>query len=166
VGDDPGEMWTGCLHIRIVWPAAAFRRNPVDVLRGILDVAGFAMHAVLRIDDEARIASRFLVSVDDLIDPGGTIEPRRLAIDGEVALDRNRRIGQLEMNRLVFLVIGVRDEDRGELVESRLLRELLIIDRRYFRERLEAGVIGLAMFQRAEEREAENDNTGYIRSVF
>src|SRR3989338_7007649 len=42
------------LHVRVVRPAAAFRRDPDDVLRGILDVAGLAMHAVLRVDLQAR----------------------------------------------------------------------------------------------------------------
>jgi len=42
------------LHIRIVRPAAAFGRDPVDVLVRILDIAGFAVNAVLRVDLEAR----------------------------------------------------------------------------------------------------------------
>jgi hypothetical protein len=33
-------------HVRIVGPAAAFGRDPVDVLQRILDVAGLAMHAI------------------------------------------------------------------------------------------------------------------------
>ena len=37
-------------HIRVIRPAAAFRRDPVDVLGGVLDVAGFAVDAVLGID--------------------------------------------------------------------------------------------------------------------
>src|SRR5471032_2300546 len=38
------------LHIRIVRAAATFRRHPDDVLGWILDIAGFAMHAVLGVD--------------------------------------------------------------------------------------------------------------------
>ena len=37
-------------HVGIVGPAAAFRRDPDDVLRRILDVAGLAVHAVLGVD--------------------------------------------------------------------------------------------------------------------
>jgi hypothetical protein len=37
-------------HIRIIRPAAAFRRHPVNVLGRVLDVAGFAVDAVLSID--------------------------------------------------------------------------------------------------------------------
>src|SRR5476649_1240887 len=37
-------------HVRIVWTTTAFGRNPNDVLRRIFDIAGLAMHAVLRIN--------------------------------------------------------------------------------------------------------------------
>ena len=70
-------------HIRIVRPAAALRRHPVDVLGGILDVAGLAVDAVLRVDHEARIALAS-VGVDHLVDAGRAIEPRGLAIERQV----------------------------------------------------------------------------------
>ena len=41
------------LHPAVVGTAAAFGRDPNDVLRGIFDVASFAMHTVLRIDLQA-----------------------------------------------------------------------------------------------------------------
>ena len=44
-------------HVRVVRAAAALRHRPHDVLLGVLDVAGFAMHAVLRVDLEARIVA-------------------------------------------------------------------------------------------------------------
>jgi hypothetical protein len=48
--------------------AAALERNRVDVMRGVLDVAGFAVDAVLRVDDEAPISLPALVDVDHLMD--------------------------------------------------------------------------------------------------
>ena len=42
------------LHIRIIGTTAPFGRDPGNILRRILDVAGFAMDAILRIDLEAR----------------------------------------------------------------------------------------------------------------
>ena len=45
-------------HIRIVRPAAALGRHPGDVLVRVLDVAGFAVDAVLRVDDEFGAAAR------------------------------------------------------------------------------------------------------------
>src|SRR5690606_6186056 len=44
------------LHVGIVGAAGTFRRHPGDVLGRILDVAGLAVHAVLRIDLEALAA--------------------------------------------------------------------------------------------------------------
>ncbi len=41
------------LHARIVRSATTFGRYPNNILCRILDVAGFAMHAVLRIDLQA-----------------------------------------------------------------------------------------------------------------
>src|SRR5262245_24092471 len=37
-------------HVRIVRSAAALGSDPDDILRRILDVAGLAVHAVLRVD--------------------------------------------------------------------------------------------------------------------
>lgn len=43
------------LHVWIVGTAASFGSCPFNVLGWILDIAGFAMNAVLRIDLQARI---------------------------------------------------------------------------------------------------------------
>jgi len=40
------------LHIQIVRPPSAFRGDPVYVFGRVLDIAGFAMDTVLRIDDK------------------------------------------------------------------------------------------------------------------
>jgi hypothetical protein len=39
-------------HIRVIWAAATLRRNPGDVLIGVLDVTGFAVDAILGVDHE------------------------------------------------------------------------------------------------------------------
>ena len=39
-------------HVGVVGPSKTFRRNPRNVLRGVLDIAGFAMHTVLGVDLE------------------------------------------------------------------------------------------------------------------
>jgi uncharacterized NAD(P)/FAD-binding protein YdhS len=107
-------------HLLIIGAAAAFRRRPGDVLRGVLDVAGFAMHAILRVDDEARIGLARLVAVDDLVNARRAIEPRRLGVARQVDAYGDRRVRQLQMNRLVLLVIGVGEEHRGRYVERDL----------------------------------------------
>ena len=51
-GRNRGVRWLPCplSHPRVIGPTTALRRDPDDVLRGVLDVAGLAMHAVLRVD--------------------------------------------------------------------------------------------------------------------
>src|SRR6266446_10702062 len=44
------QSWS---HGLVIGPAAAFRRNPGDVAVGILHVAGFAVDAILGVDDKA-----------------------------------------------------------------------------------------------------------------
>src|SRR6185437_12399891 len=59
VWQDRGRRPTRASHVRIVRTAAALGRHPCDVLIRVLDVARFAVNAVLGVDDELRIA-RFL----------------------------------------------------------------------------------------------------------
>src|SRR5713101_1141537 len=56
------------LHVRVIRPAAAFRYHPIDVLLRVLNVAGFAMHAILRVDLQPLLAGPGLF--DDLVDAG------------------------------------------------------------------------------------------------
>ena len=50
------------------------------------------------------------VVVDHLVDPRRAIALRGLAIDRQVDRDRDRRVVQLQVDRLVFLVVGVGEE--------------------------------------------------------
>src|SRR5690349_11592117 len=52
--DRPRNLTQSCLHRLVIRTAAALWRNPGDVAVGVLDVAGFAMDAVLGVDLEAR----------------------------------------------------------------------------------------------------------------
>ena len=49
------ELWPASHPAGIIRSAAAFRRDPVDVLRRVLDVACFAVDAVLRVDLQPRM---------------------------------------------------------------------------------------------------------------
>src|SRR5271157_6046879 len=101
-------------HIGIIRPAAPFGGNPSDVLIRILDVAGFAVDAILRVDDKAGLRAFLQPFVDD----GRTIARRWAAIT--VVLGRPLQVGirHLQVHRLVLLVIGVGKEHRGETVEG------------------------------------------------
>src|SRR5262249_54024510 len=59
----------GQLHVGIVRATAAFGGGPIDVLRRVFDIAGFAVDAVLRVDLEARA----LLLLHDFIDAGRAI---------------------------------------------------------------------------------------------
>src|ERR1700678_2900023 len=74
---DPGRLTQSWSHRLIIGAAAALRRNPGDVAVRILDVAGFAMDAVLGVDDKAgtcRLLGPF-------IDPGRAIAVGGTGID-------------------------------------------------------------------------------------
>src|SRR5208337_3298286 len=67
-------------HLLVIRAAAALRGRPVDILGGVLDVAGLAVDAVLRVDDEAGVRFSCLVVVDDIVHAGGAIEARGLTV--------------------------------------------------------------------------------------
>ena len=71
------------LHGAIVRTSSSFRYDPVDILGRILDVAGFAMNAVLRVNLELFISILFN---NNFIDTGGTIPLRRLVIERQIRI--------------------------------------------------------------------------------
>ena len=58
-----GAAPPGHSHPRIIRAAGTFRRHPCDVLRRVLDVAGLAVHAVLRVDLKARLAAILVATI-------------------------------------------------------------------------------------------------------
>src|SRR4249920_4228549 len=85
------------LHVRVVWPAAAFGRNPGDILVGILDVARFAVDAVLRIDHEFRCARFF----HPFIDAGWAVPRSRAGKHIVFGLFLQPKIGNAQVDRLI-----------------------------------------------------------------
>ena len=105
-------------HVRIIRPASAFRRDPFNVFGGVLDVASFAMDAILRVDDKARVCATGLARVNDLVDAGWAIKPRGLSKPRKIVTDRNVGIVQAEMNRLILFMIRVGEIDRRGSVKG------------------------------------------------
>ena len=68
-------------HIRVIRAAAAFGRRPVYILTWVLDVACFAVDAVLRVDLEARIGP--VVVIKHFIHASGAISCRRFGVIAE-----------------------------------------------------------------------------------
>ncbi len=74
------------------------------------------MDANLIVDLEPRAGAVGIV--DDLKYPCWAIALRRLIKQRQVDPDWNGRVGQLQMMRLIFLVVSIGDEHRRELVEA------------------------------------------------
>ena len=91
-------------HVGIIWPAATFWRHPVDILVGVLDIARFAMDAVLGVDLVTRVFAFFF---NPFIDAGGAIARRRPCKLHELATLLQIHVLDLQMDRLIFSVVGV-----------------------------------------------------------
>ena len=115
------------------------------------------MDAVLGVDHEPRIGLGRLVAIDDLIDPRRAVKPRRLAVFGQVDADRDRRIQQLQVGRLVLGMVGVGDEHRRQLVERQLAVRLRIGDRLVVGGQAGRGGVGLVVLQRRDRRQAAQE---------
>ena len=92
------------LHIRVIWPAATLGCHPHNILRRVLDVAGLAMHAVLRVDLQALSA----IILHEFVHPRRAIARLRPRILREDSLRTGTlAILQLQVARLVFLMVRV-----------------------------------------------------------
>src|SRR6266852_267715 len=146
-GRDKGSIVTAGLHVGVIRSTAPFGGNPGDVLIRILDVAGFAVDAILRVDDKTWLP--FLLK--PFVDAGWTIARRWPAIAVMLGGLLQAGIRHLEMHRLILLMIGIGEKHRGETVEGELAVRLGIDDRHAFGGRLERCKIRLAVAKRAEQ---------------
>src|SRR5690554_2231361 len=96
VNSSDSRVENSWLHIGVVGPAAALRRYPGDVLGRVLDVAGLAVHAVLEVDLELRLA---VVPLDHLVDPGRAVALGGLGIGRQVVADRKLTVRQAQVAR-------------------------------------------------------------------
>lgn len=72
------------LHIGVVRPAAAFWRYPGDILRRVFNVAGFAVHAVLKVNLKAWLSGAIL---NHFIDTGRAVALCRFSVLWQVVAD-------------------------------------------------------------------------------
>src|SRR3990167_9306443 len=141
------------LHIGVVRPAGAFRGHPVDVLGGVLDVTGFAMYAVLRVDLELLLA---IFLGDDFVNAGRAVALRRFVVHRQVLAQRNARIGELQVAGLFLFMVGVGEEYRAELVEAELAIGFRVGNLLRLSGRLQASVIRIGVVQGEGQFAAEN----------
>lgn len=110
------------------------------------------MHAVLRVDLELRAVGRVL---QPFIDAGRAVALAEARIDVVLGRFLQPKVLHHEMHGLVLLVIGVGQEDRGELVEGEPAVGLRIGDRRKFLRRLRGAEVGLLVAHRPEQADSE-----------
>ena len=91
------------LHFRVVRSTQAFRRNPADILRGILDIAGLTVDAVLGVN----LKARFVTICDYFIHARWAVALSGFVVSGKVDLNRNRGVSQLQVAGLIFFMIGI-----------------------------------------------------------
>ena len=104
------------------------------------------MNAVLRVDDESRLAGL----LDPLVDGGRTIARRRPGIDVVLGRFLQSIVAHDEMDRLVLLMIGVREIDRRQPIEGQPAVGLRIVDGPALGRRLKCRKIRPAVLERAE----------------
>src|SRR6185312_7230838 len=139
-------------HAHVIGAGAAFGRDPGDVAGRVLDVAGFAVDAVLGVDAEAGHAGDF----GDFIDAGWAVVRRRFgAVSGQRVPQGYRGIGEVQVHRLVLVMRNIGEEDRGRAVEARAVVGRGIAPAASGFDRPEGIGIGLFVPESAEKREAE-----------
>ena len=105
------------LHIRIVRPTSALGRDPLYVFGRVLYIASFAVDAVLRVDDKARVCMTCRVRVNNFVDASWAVEARWFPKPGQIVTDGNVRIMQPKMNGLILFVVGIGKIDRRRFVK-------------------------------------------------
>src|SRR5690606_13696520 len=132
---------------------AALGWGPGDVLIWILDVAGLAVNAVLRVDHEA--GSRWLF--EPLVNTCRTVAGGRSGEDVVLRSHLQGSVGNVQMRRLVLLVIDVGEEHRRQPIEGHLSIGLWIVQPPVSSSRLERQVIRLAVAERSERGPAAEE---------
>lgn len=125
------------LHVRIVRPVAPLRDCPVDVLARVFDVAGFAMHTVLKVDDELL----FAVFFDHFVNARWAVSLRGLCVFGQVDPDRDAGVFELQMRGLAFFVVGKAEGHVGEPIKRQFAVRFWIFDFRVISRK--AGYLGV-----------------------
>src|SRR2546421_4579091 len=134
-----------CLHVWVVRSTSTLWGDPDDILGRVLDVAGLAVNAVLRVDLEAVGA---VVVFHEFVHARRTVAAFGARVFREVQADGDTRVLENQVAGLVLLVVRIGDEYRGEAIECELSIGLRIIDRPAFRGGPEAFVVGVAVGQR------------------
>mmetsp|Transcript_25610 Transcript_25610/g.65926 ORF Transcript_25610/g.65926 Transcript_25610/m.65926 type:complete len:389 (-) Transcript_25610:905-2071(-) len=107
--------------------AAALGRSPMDVLRGVLDVACLAVHAVLRVDVQALLAAA-VISVHVLVHACRAEARLRARVHRQVDHVRDAGVAQPQVHGLVVVVQRAGAEHAGGEVKGDLAIGLGVLD--------------------------------------
>ena len=112
------------------------------------------MNTVLGVDLEALAAAIF--RFNHFVHTGRAVALGRFVVLGQVFLQRNVRVGQLQVNRLVFLVVGVGDKHRRQAIKGQLVVRLRIGDHLALSRRLHGGVVRGGVVEGKRQAAAQN----------
>ena len=104
------------LEAVVMGAAAAFGGNPGDDLVGIGDITGFAMNAVGGIDFQTRAGT--LRAGFHLVNRRRAEILARVAVFHRTALVTDIEVGDLQVARLIFVVMGARMKDVRNFIEG------------------------------------------------
>ncbi len=110
----------------------------------ILDIASFAVHTVLRVDLEA-LAAVFVVY--HFINTRRAVALCRFCPFGQIDLNGDVGIFQLQVAGLIFFVVGVGQEHGSQFVKTDFAVGLGVADRAELGGRFQAGVICMVVMQ-------------------
>lgn len=106
------------LCVRVLGSTATLWHGPVNVLARILDIAGLAVNAVLRVDLEALGASGSRFIINKLVHTGRAETTLRTIIDLQVALNRYILVLEAQVDGLVLGVVGACPRNRGQQIKG------------------------------------------------
>src|SRR5690348_8054510 len=101
-----------CLCVRVLGSTATLWHGPVNVLARVLDIAGLAVNAVLRVDLETLGASGARLILNKLIHTSRAETTLRTIIDLQVALNRHILVLEAQVDGLVLGVVGTCPRNR------------------------------------------------------
>src|SRR5580700_11843525 len=115
-GEPRNEAASPSSHAFVIWTTAALGWNPGNNFVRIHDVAGFAVHAVRRVEVDFQTAWRIL-RLNHFVDVGRAEILAGVAELFHATLVADRRIVNHKVRRLIFLVLGSGVIEIGKFVE-------------------------------------------------
>ena len=115
---------SAALHVRIVRPVAPLGACPIDVLAWVFDIAGFAMHAVLEVDDKLL----FAVFFDHFVNARRAIPLCGFCVFRQVDPDRDACVFEVQMHGLAFFMVSKAEGHVGQAIKRQFAVRFWVFD--------------------------------------